>query len=106
MANGITRYYPQPKVVQLIFGQLLCIVVFHIELCPIHGKTLLEAPYTWLHVTEGTASVHNRLSDSDIFLCRVLGALTQLLALRRQVSLDALKWVDFSLQNTSEAMSS
>ena len=23
MANGITRYYPQPKVVQLIFGQPL-----------------------------------------------------------------------------------
>ena len=23
MANGITRYYPQPKVVQLIFGQSL-----------------------------------------------------------------------------------
>jgi len=23
MANGITRYYPHPEVVQLIFGQLL-----------------------------------------------------------------------------------
>lgn len=23
MANGITRYYPQPEVVQLIFGQSL-----------------------------------------------------------------------------------